>query len=258
MVQAIFRASELPSTVDVIVGAGGIGGSGRTTVGPGCTSEYIGGFSTFGYLITAFGGKNGAGGTTNTLNGVGGAGALRVTSVAGGSVFDYIAFPGGNGAGGYSTFSNIPTAEIRLYGTTGGAQGCPISNIGGSATAIGGGGAGGSIRGFNNTDSNVLRVFDTDLVGGQGGSTPYSNRDGQDGLYYDGHGTTIGLGGGGGSACGRNANGTNTANGGNGGKGGNYGGGGGGGGPAEAGGGRFSGFGGDGGDGIVIVITEGA
>ena len=127
--------------------------------------------------------------------------------------------------------------------------------MGSSPNATGIGGNGGNIFGANvtnNASDNTIRLFESVIAGGNGGNAITVN--GQDGLYYEGHGTLIGLGGGGGAARGRNL-----GNGGNGGNGGLYGGGGGGGGAADSttppq---RFSGTGGNGGNGIVIVISEG-
>ncbi len=71
----VFKASDVPSSVAVAIGAGGAGGTAKTTAADGNTGSY-GGNTTFGSLLTAYGGVPGGGGTNSNSNGGPGGGVL--------------------------------------------------------------------------------------------------------------------------------------------------------------------------------------
>lgn len=225
---ATFLADDLPDTVAVTVGRGGLGGK---ALGLGNTSHgqfagTNGTASSFGELLTAGGGiaggtGPGTGGTGTVENGGGGGEEGKATgSFYGGSDGGSCnAAAGGGGGGGSSTFG-------------GGAD----------RTGAGGNGGNGSVAQQNPGEGGAGSLNDSEQ--------PSAGENGQNGTY--------GGGGGGGGASGfRNVSlGIFAFNGGHGGNGGLWGGGGGGGGCAKAPGGDFAaraGDGGNGADGVVIV-----
>ncbi|PWE32787.1 hypothetical protein DDZ14_08555 [Maritimibacter sp. 55A14] len=137
-----FRASDLPSSVSVTIGAGGAGGFRDGTPAGG-----DGGDTTFGSLLTAPGGK-GANGSTGGLGG-------RIQGVSDGltngadGVFNA---PGNNAIfGGASGGANAAAAGTSDYGGDGGANGGAGNPPGGGGSMIvaqdtGGPGARGEVR----------------------------------------------------------------------------------------------------------------
>ena len=217
----IIPADELGATVSVIVGGGGSGSAGRSTVGSGTTAS-SGSHSSFGNYRTQFG----AGGSSAT----GGAGALGTLFNMQGAVTST--------AGGNSSTSNGTTGVSISNG-----QFVPLGGGGGAGAAANvttnsSGGTGG-VRSFGIAPASYTVV----LAGGAGGTAGVAEAtNGVDGdIVYAG-----GSGGGGGYY--RTAN-----TGGNGGNGGWPGGGGGGGGSSDTG--FLSGAGGSGANGKVIVTT---
>jgi hypothetical protein len=115
-----FRLGDLPSSLAVAIGAGGaVGGTTGTS----------GGNTTFGSLLTAYGG---GAGSANGGGGGGGEGSAGLISTSGGSG----GLGGGNG-GGAGTNGNPGT-----YRTGGGGGGGSAGGAGGRSIMGGGGGAG--------------------------------------------------------------------------------------------------------------------
>lgn len=141
----MFRASELPSSVFVSIGAGGaIGGAGGVT--------------TFDVYLSAYGGGRGDGNATS--GGGGGGGGVTTVGANGGNGF------GGSGGGPAFMAGAIATsggagsgaAGIGNYGAGGGGNG---SGTGGGALYGGGGGGGAS-----------LGAGGASVYGGGGGGDP--------------------------------------------------------------------------------------
>lgn len=133
--EAIFRYADLPSSVSVAVGAGGAG----LTGGPGVGMN--GGNSTFGALLTAFGG---AGGVNTSGGGGGGGGELAAGSgTTGGRI------------GGGKNPDSTQLAASTLHGGGGGG-----GTTDGGRAVWGGGGGGGAFAGSQGGASKF---------GGQGG-----------------------------------------------------------------------------------------
>lgn len=233
-------------TIAVDVATGGTGGAGGT--GAGGSNGTAGGNTTFGSVLTGYGGGHGQGGTsTGVKPGAGGGGAGE----AGGNSTSTAATRGGGnptagagGMGGAGAGQNASTAGAGAeYG--GGCGGIPTTaggtgTSGGSSTWGGAGGASGSGNTGGNVDSaaqsgGAVGVFQAAATGG--GGTGGAVDGGAGGNGADGDLLVCGEGGGGGGSFTAGA-------GGDGGNGGAPGGGGGGGG-----GGRNPAAGGTGGDG---------
>lgn len=243
-------------TITCTVGAGATGGIGGTAAAG--SDGAAGSNSTFGALITAYGGGGGAGDATAGGGGGGGAGMTSVgasatigTGATGGTAFiagaaagqNSSGYPGGGGGGSVA-------AGGSAYRGGGGGAGGGTNNVGvtggSSAYSAAGGGSGGAL---NAADPGTNRAggaggdtgFDIAASGGggtagaAGGGTPGGNG-------ADGDSNTGGQGGGGGGS-----NGAGT--GGAGGNGGIPGGGGGGGGGGT----NVGGAGGNGGNGAIRI-----
>lgn len=218
--EVLIPASDLPATVEVVVGAGGTGGA--ATTGATGNAGGAGGDSRFGTTVFARGGFAGPGGTTS---GSAVAPTFQSTYYGNSSIFG-------------------------IYGSSGGQGGFTGSGIAGSRAGFGPGGGGGGAAVPSNNNSQFggeggqgfgyqKAVPNSGLASGGGGR--FGGNGGMDG----GDGQTFGDGGGGGES--RT---TGTA-----GKGGNgrEGGGGGGGGANRTGG--TAGAGGNGGNGFVEVLA---
>jgi hypothetical protein len=119
----VFKASDVPSSVAVAIGAGGAGGAAKTTAGDGNYGNN-GGNTTFGSLLTAYGGTGAEGGTSGTGQYGPGGGALSTS--------------------GAPNFSYSSTVNL-YYGGFGSAwNGVPSSNAGSRSSGWGGGSGGGS------------------------------------------------------------------------------------------------------------------
>lgn len=216
--ERILQAGICGSTETVTVGAGGTGGAAITTNPVGGTNGnagVIGGNSSFGTLVAAFGGQPGAGGTISS---------------------------GGGGAASNSTRAMFPGSTGGAGALAGGASGGTSGN-----SATGGGGGGGvaaTPAAANGGTGGTSGYF---LAGGQAvlGIAPGGN--GGTNINVAANQAAGGGGGGGGAS-------SITGNAGNGGAGGSYGGGGGGGGASLLDVGN-SGAGGAGASGIVVVTT---
>jgi hypothetical protein len=227
-----FKASDCGASQTITIGASGAAGTATTGGGDG-------GNTTFGSLLTAFGGRGGGlgyiGGGGSSPSGPGGAGPGGRGGPAGTNATVGSAGVGGGGPGGAYNSTTIAGTSGEGGGGGGGGSG---AGPGGASAFGGGGGGGGAFNGAN-------------VSGGAGGASTYgsagtggSNTSGTVGgspsiLYFGG-------GGGGGGGPGTGGNGTA------GGNGGTPGGGGGGGGGSSTG---TGGAGGAGGPGYCIVFS---
>lgn len=147
----MFKASDLPSTVEVTVGLGGAGAAGATTDDTNGSAGFTGGASSFGSYLTAGGGQGGEGGrvaTTNTANG--------------GNSGNGISFNISSPANEVIRGANSSTGRSSVYG---GGAGSPSAisgtiNSGGFSVFGGSGGRGGGVltasgesTPFNTSDS---------------------------------------------------------------------------------------------------------
>ncbi|MCV2870627.1 hypothetical protein OEW28_18600 [Defluviimonas sp. WL0002] len=164
-VRRAFRAADLPSTVSVTIGQGGLGRTGSNGAGT------AGGNSTFGALLTAYGGGGGAGNAAGQGRGGGGGGELEA---------------GTTGTAGGTT---------GLGGAVGGADGGIGVNAGRAGTIWGGGGGNSGKAVFGGGGGG------TDTAGGDGGVSLHGGNggDGGDGSPVPTSGSAPGGGGGGGS-----------------------------------------------------------
>jgi len=167
----VFKASELPSSVVVTVGAGGTGGAAKTGTSENGAAGTNGGNSSFGNLLVAYRGAGGPGGSISQDGGIGGGvlGTSGEPSNNGGNVTSGT-FQGAFGSGGGSMGNSAArTYSSGFGGGSGGGQGVK----GGTASA--GAAGGGSYQGG---------------AGGGGGgmrsSTPTDNLAGQGGTYFNG------------------------------------------------------------------------
>lgn len=150
-VSAVLIASTLGATESVTVGAGGTGGAAVTTDSTPGNNGSVGGNTTFGSVLTAYGGGGGAGGNDGSGHGAGGggagtlgAGATGTTSGAGGSPREAsitIRFVGGGD--GFSTSGSIMAEESYYGGGGGGGGSISYAAYKGAQSRFGGGGGGG-------------------------------------------------------------------------------------------------------------------
>lgn len=242
-----FPASAVPSSVTVTVGAGGAGGAsvGAANGLPGSP----GGASSFGSLVTGYGGGQGGAATGNTTNSGGGGGGKWSVGGTGNSG---AASQGGAGGG----LGDSPaTAGGDNGNTVGGAPGGGGTSAGTGGTNGGranagarGGGAGGAAAGIGAAGGNAADEFGVfNVLGGAiGTANPGQSTAGVNASFR---------GNGGGGGCGHSATSTGPGTSGGAGGAGQQPGGGGGGGGAESQATKLSGAGGKGGDGGVRVIT---
>lgn len=134
----MFRASELPSTVQVTIGAGGAGGAGAGTSSGAGTNGSAGGNSLFGQFLTGFGGGGGQADSTTTSSSNGGKG-------------------GGQFSAGTSTVAGEPSVALssgHFGGYTVNTASYPSGSVWGGGSGDGGnsllGGAGGGLSGPRN------------------------------------------------------------------------------------------------------------
>jgi len=179
----VLPESQVPSSLTVTIGAGGLG---ATTAASGSA----GGNSTFGSLATSYGGAGGGGNSGADWTGGGGGGLLGAGGAAGGSsVADGAggaptynpsggthAIAGGVGFGGGSGGSQA-NAKNSIYGGAGG--GGPTGTGVGGASLFGGGGGGGG--GSTNAGG-------TSVYGGAGGAGAGSGVNGSPGAAPGGGG----------------------------------------------------------------------
>lgn len=215
-----YKASDLPSSVTVTLGAGGTGGAATTAdstdgnvgnAGGNTLFDYTAGVKTTALDYKASGGSGGAGGVNAT-----GTGAV----VSNYSYIEYIASSviTSAGAGRVASGTAADASNITILASTGGGGGVGISSAnavaatGGTGGTVGGvaggvGGTGGGVGGNGNTDSTL--TLDIPIGTGGGGGTGHATNAGGAG----GNGAGKGAGGGGGAGS---TNGANSGAGGNG------------------------------------------
>ena len=161
-VQVLYELSALPASISITIGAGGTGATGNATGGNG-------GNTSFGALLTAYGGAGGGSNASlDPTNGGGGGGSLAAGSSSSGGAGHSPVLTGGaknikadwGGAGG-GNGGGSPTAGASAFwggGGGGGANGNPTTFAGGislhggngatsntgNAGSVGGGGGGGA------------------------------------------------------------------------------------------------------------------
>lgn len=170
---ALFAASELTSTVTVTVGGGGNGGAAVTADSTSGNDASIGGTSTFGSYLKAFGGTAGRGGTA--ASGTGGSGNIGTTMGANGGSASTTGGAGGvenlagggqgGSAGGGITSGNVASnagtsGGVSISGVSNGLPGTvdttsptPGTNVTAGLPLPGGAGAGGSASITTNAQS---------------------------------------------------------------------------------------------------------
>lgn len=262
--QMLFLASDLPSSIGVLVGAGGLGVAQQTDGNTGGNTVFGNGSlqvgnNTYDVNLIAYGGGGGAFNSGTAAGGGGGGGggtgagaSATSTGAAGGAAFLTSAagttYADDRGAGGGSS----AIGSNSYLGGGGGGSGTTTATSyagGSSAFSAGGGGGGGAVvsgvtnNGGDGGNSGML----TTAAGGGGAAGTGNGGAGSPGANGDfsanGMGTKMGQGGGGGAS--------GTVTGGAGGAGGSPGGGGGGGG----GGSTTGGAGGAGGNGRAVVFS---
>jgi len=195
----IFKASDLPSSVLVTVGAGGAGGASITASDTNGSNGVAGGNSQFGQFLIAYRGDAGLAGSAASDGGIGG-GVLGTNGVPvndGGNVTSGT-FQGAFGRGG----GQMGNGASRTYSSGfGGGGGGGNANKGGTATTGAPGGCsyqGGSGGGGGGTISATPLTFS----GGAGGSIAGdSGGGGVAGVYgKGGNGAASRFGGGGGKS----------------------------------------------------------
>lgn len=149
---ATISAALVGATETVTIGAGGTGGAAQATDTTAGNAGTTGGNTTFGTLLTAYGGGPGPGGSAvgaATIGG-GGGGALSVGLVSGvgGDPIDGAAAGTSRGFGGGSG-ANATTGGASVRGG-GAGGGCPAAA--GGSSVHGGGGGGGGARGVSDGD----------------------------------------------------------------------------------------------------------
>lgn len=141
VVSIVLRIADAGASQTVTIGAAGTAGSGAANPGTGGNGG-VGGTTTFGSLLSAFGGGGGAGGNTGASSGAGG-GAGGGPTAAGGS--------GSGSTGGSGQFGTAPATGASIIQVIG----CGASVYTGSTTGLDAalsspfGGAGGGAAYFN-------------------------------------------------------------------------------------------------------------
>jgi len=195
----LFKASDLPSTISVTIGAGGAGGAARTADSTDGASGSAGGNTTFGLYLTAFGGSGGVFGQASSSSATKGGGVLSSTGDPN------VGLPTGQTVAGHfgsgqASGTGVATASGFGGGMGGGFDGTSTTYAGGCSYQGGpGGGAGGAID-----SGNTVRF------GGFGGAITGTsgNGAGAGGIGFNGFPGIGRQGGGGGGA---NSTGLSTA-----------------------------------------------
>jgi hypothetical protein len=259
---ATFRPSDLGTSVTVTIATGGTGAGVNTSDGTSGSNGNPGGNTTFGSLLTAFGGGAGAGCTIASFSGGSGGGALSAgvlginsTNSTGGSPSGASGQAGQGLGGGGSLQGGVGAAAAWGGAGGGGTTGGGAGFAGGSAMYGGsGGGSAGGLTTGNATTASGAGGSSTGATGGGGsaGAAGTSGVVGQKGGDGTAGPTSLGPGtAGGGGGCGFDNTGGGTASAaGSGGNGGIACGGGGGGGSLN---GNNGGGGGNGGNGYCRI-----
>lgn len=179
----VYKASDVPSSLTITIGAGGAGGAAVGTSSTNGNAGTSGGTTSFGSLLFAYGGFGGAAGlvgATSALAGGGGGGSLSAgTASAGGSPLTVSTSSTFNVFGGGSPTTGIPQPSIYGGSAGGGFASGSLTYYG--AQSIYGGGGGGcgttfasnalvSFSGTNNTNA-----FGSNALGGSGSIYVNSN-----------------------------------------------------------------------------------
>ena len=223
--RCLFLAADIAASTTVTVGAGGAGGAAQSTNNTNGNNGGVGANTTFGSLMTAYGGGNGTGNSGPLSAGGGGGG---VWSAGGGgaeggspqiSSSTTMGFGGGSGGNGANGESSVWSG-----GSGGGTDASGVADGGGSVMAAGGGGSGsrqlGSLNNPSNSNGGAGGRRMGDLIGGGGnGGVASSATAAQAGGYFEGGGGGYtkddetstaggagGIGGGGGGGGGGGAN----------------------------------------------------
>lgn len=170
---AFFRASELGATETVTIASGGTGGAGRTGTTANGNDGGDAGASTFGAVMTAYGGRGGSGGQSSSTVVGRGHGGSTVPALSTGMP-PYVQQTGVDLQHGFGGIGGCSATQIgRNPGRAefGGAAGAPAGGAntytmhqgGSSRRGGGGGGAGGGVTSSNTADTNS--------VSGAGGSS---------------------------------------------------------------------------------------
>jgi hypothetical protein len=170
-IEKVFDYADLSNPVSVIIGTGGAAQTSDDTAGN------VGGNTTFGAYLTAYGG-GGGGAVTSVYGGGGGGGTTSVGSVGSGSAGG----TGGGPAGGYYTATTGVGRHSSFGGGSGGGAG-PIAagdsgwggGGGGGGTATTGNGVGGDSLyggggGGGGSDTGTPSAGGTSVFGGAGGA----------------------------------------------------------------------------------------
>jgi hypothetical protein len=154
---AFWRPSDLGTSITVTIGTGGTGGAAQAGTSTDGNNGNPGGNSTFGSLLTVYGGGAGAGGSSANRSGGAGGGILTA---------------GGNGGSG-STSGGGPVGNANTIGNFGGG-GTAAGGFGGQQSAWGGAGGAGS----NPTSASAVGgsgAIKGGASGASGGNIPASN-----------------------------------------------------------------------------------
>jgi hypothetical protein len=152
----VFKASDVPASVSITVGAGGSGGAAVTVDNTNGNAGNRGGNTTFGSLLTSFGGGNGLGGTSGGSGGGSGGGLLNINSTPSEANFIY-----NGGSGGTYSSANSTFGKTSFYGAAGGGGGGGLS----STDILVRSGGGGGLTGISNPP---LAVIFPGVSGGAG------------------------------------------------------------------------------------------
>lgn len=161
----LFRASDLPSTVAVTIGAGGTGGNGSSTSSGNGAIGTNGGDSYFGTFLAGYGGGYGNVSTTTSSAGGGGGGVFNAAAGSSSGQPTTTTAQGHFGGGNDSNYS-IPSTQFTTGSGWGGGRG-GVSIFSGTSSLLGGGGGGGvparSVYGANT-------ILPGSTCGGQSGN----------------------------------------------------------------------------------------
>lgn len=223
VVRGWFKDTELPSSLTITIGAGGVSGSSALTDNANGGNAGAGGTTTFGSLLRAVGGGGGSGGTATS-----GAGGSSTFTTATPDNFGQKAGQSASGSGGVGSAGTqsldvsapsgasgggISSSDVLSGGGAGGSRSAGSYRAGfqasGGSAGTSGAGAGGNAGDGGNATATYFGL----VVGaGGGGGGSRSGADGGNG----GNGTGFGSGGGGGAGS---ENGFNSGRGGSGGNG---------------------------------------
>jgi hypothetical protein len=187
-----FKVSEITSAVLVTIGAGGTGAAAITADSTLGATGIIGGNSTFGSYVTAYGGAGGAGGNTVAVSGGGGGGASSAgNGSTGGSPLIVAAagttqqFGGGGGSdpssagkdsayggggGGHCNTTSNSNAGTSVFSGGGGAGGAGITSANASIPCNAAGGTNATLSPSTSNQAAINGLAGAAFTGGQGGA----------------------------------------------------------------------------------------